>query len=181
MLDFHVISLSQTISPSDNSGSGFLLAIFQEYWKWRQGKKIHKMMLEEERNVAALEKIKPRQLVLPAHVPLASNPFIATARKSKMAETEKRLLSSSVGQGQQLHWQAAGLCCPRTVILDLFCPCISEHRGIQKSENIAKKSLPTFMSAHLNLWAWHHAQIPARILQEIRRFIPSPSAHSWEH
>lgn len=36
------------------------------------GGESHKMMLEEGRNVAALEKIKPRQLVLPAHVPLAS-------------------------------------------------------------------------------------------------------------
>ena len=40
-------------------------------------------MLKEERNAAALGRIKPRQLVLPAPVPLASNPFIATARKSK--------------------------------------------------------------------------------------------------
>lgn len=49
-------------------------------------------MLKEERNAAALEKIKPRQLVLPAHVPLAPNPFIATAKKkkkSKRAETKK--------------------------------------------------------------------------------------------
>lgn len=44
-----------------------------------------------------LEQIKPRQLVLLAHVTLDSNPFIVTARKRK---AEERLLRSVVLQRQ---------------------------------------------------------------------------------
>lgn len=40
-------------------------------------------MPKKQRNDAALEKIKPGQLILPAHVALASTPFIAVARKEQ--------------------------------------------------------------------------------------------------
>lgn len=137
MLDFHVISLSQMISPPDNSGSGFLLAISQE---------IHKMMLEEERNVAALEKIKPRQLVLPAHVPLASNPFIATARKSKMGDWEKAS-EQQRGAGTTTALTGSRLvlsqnCHPRSFL--------SLHRRAQRNSEIREHSQEVITNVYVS-------------------------------
>lgn len=175
ILGLNVISLSLVFSLPHRLGSPFP-SPFSGSMKGTLGGKIPKMMLKEERNAAALEKIKPRQLVLPAHVPLAPNPFIATAKKKKKAKglRQKSLLRSSVAQGQELlHWQAAGLGLSQNyhpgslMSLPLRAQRNAEFRG-----HAAKKAFPRFMSAHLKLWAWHWSQIPAQITSGNQRIHP---------